>query len=158
MKESIRPPIFSSFLFFETGSGGRREHRSGRAGGGAAGVSSPLQFDPTTTNPIAISFLQLGPNSAIPIPNWDPYRNIIPHWGPNINDWVPTIGSADSIGRSQLHRHNLNVVWLSWAIASIQLLQCNWLNASIPGAEQPGQLPSNGHVVIHYTAPTSSRR
>jgi len=35
-----------------------------------------FNVNPISTNPIAISFLQLGSNSAIPIPHWDLYRNI----------------------------------------------------------------------------------
>ena len=42
---------------------------------------------PISTNPIAISFLQLGPNSAIPIPNWDPYRNCKSKSGPAPQYW-----------------------------------------------------------------------
>src|SRR6516165_12673439 len=84
-------------------------------GAGGVGVSAPLQFNPISTNPIAIAFLQLRPNSAIPIPNWDPISNInsnsgtpIPITGPRYNDWVP-IRNPHSIGASQLPWVPLNV-------------------------------------------------
>jgi len=110
------------------------------------------------TNPIAISFLQLGPNSAIPIPNWDPYRNINSPIGAPTSMTGPCNRKCPFYWAFSITSTQLNVVWLNWAIASIQLLQCNWLNASIPGSGQPGQLPCDGHVVILYTGPTSSRR
>ena len=60
--------------------------------GGGGGVWEPESLPlcnsiPISTNPIAISFLQLGPNSAIPIPNWNPYRNCKSKSGPAPQYW-----------------------------------------------------------------------
>ena len=158
--EKRRNPRNSDFgvFFFPIWVRGQTGAPQRASGGGAAGVSSPLQFNPTSTNPIAISFLQLGPISAIPIPNWDPYRNINSPIGAPTSMTGPCNRKCPFYWAFSITSTQLNVVWLNWAIASIQLLQCNWLNASIPGSGQPGQLPCDGHVVILYTGPTSSRR
>src|SRR5262249_40609181 len=74
--------------------GDRRRDR--RWGGG--GSLPPSMFIPTPPNPIAISLLQLGPNSAIPIPHWDPYRNITSPTGAPIS----MTGSLQLVGGYQL--------------------------------------------------------
>ena len=79
-------------------------------GAGGVGVSAPLQFNPISTNPIAISFLQLGPNSEIPIPHGTRTAISIPPLGPNINDWVPAIGWVLSIVGAIIFGRNTNTM------------------------------------------------
>ena len=138
----------------QTPPGDRRRDR----GRGSRSRFPLFNVNPISTNPIAISFLQSGPNSVIPIPNRDPYRNINSPIGAPTSMTGPCNRKCPFYWAFSITSTQLNVVWLNWAIASIQLLQCNWLNASIPGSGQPGQLPCDGHVVILYTGPTSSRR
>src|SRR5262249_33749519 len=58
--------------------GDRRRDR----GWGSRSPFPLFNVNPISTNPTAISFLQLGPNSAIPIPHWDPCCNINSPLGP----------------------------------------------------------------------------
>ena len=73
-------------------------------GAGGVGVSAPLQFNPISTNPIAISLLQLGPNSAIPMSNWDPISDINANRGTQIPITGPLqLGLINYGSHNQLH-------------------------------------------------------
>src|SRR5258708_36006624 len=77
----------------QTGSGAYRVGTAGGIGGGGVGVPFPssmsiqfpliqLQFHSCNWDPIPQFQFRIGTHAAI----------LIPHWGPNINDWVPAIG------------------------------------------------------------------
>jgi hypothetical protein len=95
----------------QTGSGAYRVGTAGGIGGGGVGVPFPssmsiqfpqiqLQFHSFNWDPIPQFKFQIGTHTAISIP----------HWGPNINDWVPAIGWGLSIVGAIIFGRNTNTM------------------------------------------------
>src|SRR5215467_8780386 len=73
----FRPRSSACPFVSKTGSGGRRGHRRRDRGRGSRSPFPLVNVNPISTNRIAISFLQLGPNSAnSKFRIGTPYRNI----------------------------------------------------------------------------------